>query len=162
MNPRAEPFRAEASGIADSLLDAERIAQPEALASDVREGLYIGDVLAEAAQFVREVEVLRDMGLLFQPFGWVTGMCQSRWSITIYTQAQVPRRKGQVFGGPLSTTTLFMRSYGTGSGRLPMGRSWSKSIRQWKASRSASSSFSQRASPRWRSFLAGPTCRGYR
>jgi hypothetical protein len=65
MNKHAEPFREEASGIADRLLGPERISDSEATDPEVREGLYIRDVREEARQFRNDADILRGLGLPF-------------------------------------------------------------------------------------------------
>jgi hypothetical protein len=65
INEPAETFRDEATNLAGRMLDVEQLADPEALARDVHQGLYVGDVLHESEQFTTEVGLLRRLGLPF-------------------------------------------------------------------------------------------------
>ena len=65
MNEQTEPFSREAANIAARLIDEGPAPDdPDALARDVREGLYIGDVQEETSQFLDDTATLRFFGLL--------------------------------------------------------------------------------------------------
>jgi hypothetical protein len=55
----------EASSIFAKLLDRQRIADPEADAPAVRDGLYVGDIQEEARQFWNDAELVEGLGSRF-------------------------------------------------------------------------------------------------